>query len=300
MREQGSGQPCLSVSPTPHRLADHKDEQEDGVRVLIAALVLLLALPAGAQAQAEPEYSLDATGEIQIAPDGSVHSYKLDKGQKPMVEQALDKSIRHWRFEPITVEGRPVIAQTRMRITLQARPAANGDYELKVSNVQFGEPGRRNKMRPPRYPTEAAMAGLGARVVLVLKLDRAGKVVQQHVEQTSLSARAANEKVAEDWRRRFEQVSIAAAKHWTFDLTEIVDGKTSESSVRVPVEFFTSRGRGGRDNTWSRFIPGPKHPVPWVDPATLASQTGDDLGNGDVQPLDSRFKLKGDVVGTML
>lgn len=69
-------------------------------------------------------------------------------------------------------------------------------------------------MRPPRYPTEAAMAGLGARVVLVLKLDRAGKAVQQHVEQTSLSARAANEKVAEDWRRRFEQVSIAAAKHW--------------------------------------------------------------------------------------
>lgn len=103
------------------------------MRVLIAALVLLLALPAGAQAQVEPEYSLDATGEIQIAPDGSVHSYKLDKGQKPMVEQALDKSIRHWRFEPITVEGRPVIAQTRAD---HAAGAAGRQWRLRAESQQ--------------------------------------------------------------------------------------------------------------------------------------------------------------------
>lgn len=268
------------------------------MRILIAALVLSLALPAWAQRQAAAEYSLQATGELQIAGDGSLLSYKLDKGQKPAIEQALDKSIRNWRFEPITVDGRAVIARTRIRIELQAQPAADGNYALRVNNVWFGEPNRRSKLRAPRYPRDAVMANLGARVVLVMKLDRAGNVVEQHVEQTSLNARASNEKIAEGWRRKFEQASLAAVKHWKFDLTEVIDGRTIESTVRVPIDYVI--GGGGKDNTWSAFIPGPHRPAPWINPLTLVDPGSEGLGNGDVQPLDSRFKLRDDVIGTML
>lgn len=268
------------------------------MKALIVMVALALSLPVAAQRPAEREFSLNATGDIEIAADGTVHTYKLDKGQKPLIEQALDKSIRGWRFEPILVDGRPVIAKTRMRIVLDAHPIIGGDYALKVSNVWFGEPGRSNKLRPPRYPTDAAMANLGARVVLVLKLDREGNVVQQHVEQISLSARAANENIAESWRRKFEQASIAAAKRWKFDVTEVINGETVAGSVRVPVDYMM--GSGSVDNKWRAFVPGPKHPVPWVSSEAIASQNGEGLGDGDVQPLDSRFKLKTNLVGTML
>lgn len=266
------------------------------MRIVIATLALLLAFPAPAQ-KVDPSYSLDATGTIEIAPDGTVHSYKLDKGQKHLVEQALDKGVRSWRFEPVTVDGRPVIARTRMRVLLEAVPLPSGDYALKIAKVIFGQPGSRNKLRPPRYPMEAAQASLSARVLLVLKVDSQGNVERVHVEQTSLGARASNEKIAQGWRKRFEQASISAAKQWKFDISEYLGDEPAGTSVRVPVEYLIGRDT---DNRWRGFIPGPRYPAPWVTTSAIADQSAGELANGELQPLDSRFRLKNDVVGTML
>lgn len=265
----------------------------------VALTLAVLAAPAAAQRQAQAAFSLDATGDLEIAADGSVHAYKLDKDQKPTIQEALDKSIRSWRFTPITVEGRPVIASTRMRLVLDALPIGDGNYRLQVKNVWFGEPGRsRSRMSPPRYPRDAAGVGLGARVVLVLKLDGQGNVERLHAEQVSLDVRAPNETIAENWRRKFEKSSVDAAKRWKFDLTEVVDGVPVETSVRVPVDYVM--GRGNSDNRWRAYIPGPWRPVPWVGSGAVASQDATGLGEGDVQPLDSRFKLTTNLVGTML
>lgn len=38
--------------------------------------------------------------------------------------------------------------------------------------------------------------------------------------------------------------------------------------------------------------------MPWITKEALANAGSDDLESGDVQPLDSRFKLKGDVIGS--
>ncbi|WP_368563109.1 hypothetical protein [Pseudoxanthomonas sp. UTMC 1351] len=268
----------------------------------IAILLLLFLVSAAAQAQqdAKPTLSMTVTGHIEIAPDGSLHTYQLDKdkGLPPAVQQLVEQNLRGWTFEPITVDGRPVIARTRLRLMLSAEEVTGG-YQLKVENVWFGEPTRSSKMRPPQYPMQAAYAGLGARVILVLKLDASGKVIDVHSEQTSLGAITKNEKQAEEWRAVFEKVSVAAARRWKFDVTEIIEGAPVEtSSVRVPVDF-EMMGSTSK-NRWRGYVPGPRRPAPWVADEVAATHAIDNLGANDTQPLDSRFKLKTQVVGVLL
>lgn len=264
----------------------------------IAFFLLILFLPAAAHAQrgAKPDLSMTVTGDIEIGPDGNLHAYRLDEGITPAVEQAVAQNLRAWSFEPITVDGRPVIAKTRVRLNLSAEKIAQG-YQLRVENVWFGEPNRTSKMTPPSYPVAAARANLGARVLLILKLDASGKVTDVHVEQTSLSAKAEDERSAEKWRAIFEKPSIAAARNWTFNVTEIIgDAPVDISTVRVPVEFAMANWS---DNRWYGFIPGPRRPAPWVAEQASA-QIIDNLSGNDTQPLDSRFKLKTPIVGALL
>lgn len=263
----------------------------------IAFFLLILFLPvAHAQQGAKPELSMTVTGHIEIGPDGNLHTYRLDEGITPAVEQAVAQNLRSWSFEPITVDGRPVIAKTRMRLNLSAEKIAEG-YQLRVENVWFGEPYRTSRVTPPRYPVAAARANLGARVLLVLKLDASGNVTDVHVEQTSLSAKAKDERSAERWRAIFEKPSIAAAWSWTFDVTEIIgDAPVDVSSVRVPVEFAMTNWS---DNRWYGFIPGPRRSAPWVMEQASA-QTIDNLSGNDTQPLDSRFRLKMPIIGALL
>lgn len=263
---------------------------------IIALLLagLLTSLPA--LSQSTVEYSLDATGTIEIGPDGAVLDYRLDKGQTPAVAAALDQSIRGWRFEPILQDGRAVIATTRMRLALVATPVGAGDYGLKVANVWFGEPDRKIMPAPPRYPHAAVRNGVAARVVLVLRLDDRGNVTDVHTEQVSLNISQPEGIRVERWRRTFEEATVAKARTWKFAITELVDGQPARhTSVRVPVEF--AQGRPG-DNHWRGFVPGPRHPIPWGDPSLAGLDPA--LGNDDLQPLDSRFKLATPLVGTML
>lgn len=265
--------------------------------IVIAALFLLANAPSAVAATppANAEYSIDLTGNIEVAPDGSVHAYALDDGLKPVVQKLVSENIKGWKFEPILVDGRRVIARTRLRMTLKAVPAADG-YALKIDKVWFGEPTRSSQMQPPRYPTAAARSGVGARVVLVLRIDAMGNVVDAHPEQTSLTTKARG-KTADRWRRLFETASLASAREWKFDIPEVIDGEPAESSsIRVPVEFIM----GGGPGQWHGVIPGPAVPAPWVDQEQALASAIDALDDGEMQPLDSRFKLRTEVVGMVL
>lgn len=263
-----------------------------GIKVMRWWLGLLL-LPLASMAAPPMVYEMDAVGDIEIGPDGAVKDYRIDGKLPAGVAQAVDKNVRLWKFEPILVDGKPVIATTRMRLALTAIPTQGDEFALKVSNVWFGEPGRKRALVPPAYPSAVERAYVEGKVSLVLKLDADGRVVDVMAEQTSLS-KDLKGKVAVRWRRMLEEASIKAARDWEFTPTERIDGQASTSLVRVPVVFTL----GG---TWTGFIPGPLHPVPWLTHESTASQAmRDKLGDGQAQPLDSRFRLAQDVVGTTL
>lgn len=273
-------------------------------------LALLLALSfvpiahadgTSAQSTVEPTYEITASGDIEIGPDGRVHHYELDQGQPAPIEEALAKSIAQWRFEPVLIEGRPVIAVTRMRMQIEAEPMASGAYQLRVRNVWFGEPSRsEHDRRPPSYPDEALYAGMGAKVVLVLKLDSHGDVTQMHAEQVNLDHRTRSEREAERWRDLFADASMRAARRWKFDISEIVDGEPVGTSVRVPVTFHVQGLGASTTDSWHSYVPGPYHPVPWITETAVAATDGMSLKDGEVHALGSRFQLTSDVVGTLL
>jgi hypothetical protein len=265
-------------------------------------MLVLLSLAGVLQAAERPqaEFEMTAPGDLEIGPDGAVRSWKMDSHKLgDSVESLLQNNIAQWHFEPVRVDGRPVIARTRMSVELKALPQAEG-YLLKVSNVTFGSAKSRGKLVPPSYPTDAIRAGLGARVLLSVKLDAQGNVAAAHPYQTSLNKHG-RERQAERWRKRFEQVSLAAVKKWKFEPAEALEGNPVGSTVMVPITFvLTSRPKGSIDNRWLGFVPGPVTPAPWIDADSVAQLDLDGLDDGESASLDSRFKLTSDVVGKAL
>ena len=75
---------------------------------------------------------------------------------------------------------------------------------------------------------------------------------------------------------------------------------TESGTEFVPVVFAIST-HAPRDGHWKGYIPGPIEPVPWMSQGQLAdNQAASDLKDGESLSLDSRFKLKNDVIGKTL
>jgi hypothetical protein len=266
-----------------------------------AVLALALLLPGASPAfEDDRKYALYAEGDIVLNPDGTVRDYTLTSTElPPSIAAPVDRSVRSWRFVPVLVDGQPVAAKSRWNLRLSLEPV-DGNYRMRITKVTFGNPKRVHGLTPPKYPRDAAVAGIGAQVDLALKLDDKGKVIAAHSYQTSLTHRA-NDKVSGAWRRRFEQAATEAAMQWTFDLTETIGGKTVESITRVPVEFVAPTRNGEGMTRWQSYVPGPINPLPWPE-ATGAVVDIDQREPGDDAPrsMSSRFRLVDDVVGKVL
>jgi len=260
------------------------------------------AASACAATSTAPTLDLEADGEIQIATDGHVSDYQLKTPLGADLSKLIASAVRGWRFEPVVVDGQAVVATTTMHLELHAEPADVADsYRIRVSQVRFGEPKRDGHMRPPKYPTSAVSARLGARVMLAVRLDENGKIVEAMPYQTSLDARTSSEAEAERWRKQFEQASIVAARSWHWDLTEKVNGKTVGTSAIVPVVFsIIGTGREVRPGKWKAYVPGPVHDVPWLQDAHADEKQLAAIGDDGALSLDSHFRLKDDVVGKAL
>jgi hypothetical protein len=253
---------------------------------------------ASAQTAAPAVIELNATGEIQIAPDGHVTDYQLKSKLAPTVAELVDRTVRGWHFQPVIVDARAVNAKTTMSLRLHGDPKPDNSYSLRIESVHFGVL-KSAQQTTPEYPSDAAHIGLGARVVLYLLINANGAVVEAIRGQTSLDMRARTESEAEVWRRRFEKASVKAALHWRYHVSEFVDGKPMASRyATAPIVFSTNR----RDNDWTAYIPGPVHPAPWDKNKT--ADTGEQrfaqLSDGETASADSNFHLKDDVIGKTL
>lgn len=270
------------------------------LKARLAMIAMTFAMPLAAAQQRQPALSMQSDDEVQIAKDGSVRDYKPRAVLAAPVAALIDRNIRGWHFEPVVVDGVPVIASTVVHLDLSAEPIkGTSDFKLRIVSVHFGDPGRLGKIIPPEYPADAVRAALDARVMMYLVLDESGKVVKAEPYQTSLGARARSEHEAEIWRKRFERASIAAAMKWRYNLSEKVNGKTLGTSVLVPIQFSMSRSNE-RDH-WKAFIPGPVHTGLWAGQLARPSENSlAGLSAGNALSLDSRFRLKDDVVGKTL
>lgn len=273
------------------------------IRVWLSLLLLLCTSIAWADGP-KPTYEIDLTGDIRIGPDGVVRDYRLQTELPPVVAKAVDNNVHTWKFKPILIDGKPVIAKTTMRLSLHAEPAQGDTYTLKVVAVSFGDPKpSRGTMTAPQYPRDAVYARLGAKVSLALKIDARGNVTDVWPEQVSLDKRAP-EAVAARWRRLFEKASVGAAKNWKYDPTEVIDDQPVGTIVRTSILFRVSEDEPRQDSTdgrWLAFVPGPMNPNPWETSKPPPTQAElDAMKDGEVQSLASRFQLLDDIVGRTL
>lgn len=275
------------------------------VRSCVLASVLMAFGAANAHADTPASIlELNAIGEIQISANGHVSEYRLESQLPPAVAALVDRSVRAWVFEPILIDGNPVAAKTSLHVGLKAEPVAGkDDYLLQVTSVSFGAPKRLAGVKPPRYPKELVRAHTGGKVVLALRVDESGNVVEVLPYQSGLDRDAFAQADAMRYRRLLEEAVVDAARHWHFNPGEEINGKPIGTEVLMPIEFSVCAMPCARpsNSRWREYFLGPVQPVPWLhgDDARLGRQVAA-LGDGESLTIDSHFHLRESVVGKTL
>lgn len=243
------------------------------------------------------ELRMPVQGEIGIDPQGNVFDYTISTLLTPGVKQLVDRSVRQWKFEPVVRNGKPGYAKSRMDLTLIAHKMDAG-YQLQVEHVRFTGSRAAVSMVPPRYPRDAAIQGIGADVLVAVRIDREGEVLDVVAVQSALPNTRGSERVLDKWRKLFEVASIDAAKRWRFKPADPMLEEEGETTIVVPVDFRMGDA-AGRPTGWRYESAGSARPIPWLEPA---QQTFDATGlkQGEALALDFSMKLKTSVVGTTL
>lgn len=267
-----------------------------------AALVLAVVLSSTCLAgeRAKTFYNLDTTGNIVINPDGTVLEYTLKFELPPTIAAPVDRSIRSWRFQPVTVGGSAVSARTRFFMSLIVEPVGD-HFQLRIADLNFGGPVLQKGSKAPQYPRDAAYAGVGAKVIVVLKLDSTGAVSAAHAYQVSLNVKAP-EKIAGSLRRQFELASTKAAMDWKFELTEDIPGQAPGMVIQKVVQFVPpTSDRTPNSEAWRAYVPGPNVAVPWLEPdVVVADADAARASSSEARLLSPRFRLIEDAVGKVL
>lgn len=226
---------------------------------LLAFALLLVSLPA----VAGKVLVAQARGQLVVDVDGSVAEVTLKKSFGAAVDEFVESRIRQMRFEPIVEDGRPVQAVAHMMFDLKAVFDADGRVStFGITDIGFIDPPghRRGRSRagtntPPRYPTNALRAQLGARVHLRLLIDADGTVLQAAPERGILLVKAPRITRPERWLQLFTDSASKAVLSWTFEPSE--DGRPRQ--VVVPMSYTIQD-----PNPWNRAHMVAVEPQPWM------------------------------------
>lgn len=262
----------------------------------ILGLCLVLGAAVAAPAGDDTEITLSVSGKIHIDPDGSVVDYSLDTAVSDELRKMIDSRVRGWRFEPIIVGGVAVPATTSMSFTIRAEPIPDNRFELHFGRTSFGSPDPIAASQRGRgaiqYPKTLLSARAGGRVLLAVRIDNDGQVIESHPYQTSLDVKT-GERQSQKLREALERAALKAVAHWRYRMAESVDGESVAMSAIIPIDFAITTPAASRSKQigWRALVPGPINRAPWQQPLPddldLAS-----LEDGSAASLDSRFRLR--------
>ena len=234
-------------------------------REILLAGSLLAALPSQAVSPIST-YVAHAGGYLNIAEDGSVEGSQLDSGFSKLLLEALDKRFRSWRFEPILVDGKPAKVRVGLQIELQASvatdPARQGSLDVVISNVNFpnlsaakGPTVDAPTLTPPQFPSVGRI-GVGATVILLIRVDDQGKAKDSAIEKMGLLTDfRLNDGEIRRYSNAFAHEVQRAASRWNFG-HDTARWCARPCVVRVPISFMES------GVVWSGYLPVQTAPSP--------------------------------------
>ncbi|MDQ3204941.1 MAG: energy transducer TonB [Pseudomonadota bacterium] len=208
--------------------------------LLTACLPVLAATPSDTGAGAAASIY---TYALELAPDGSIQSLSPMQPIEDSTRQELDRHIQGWIFQPAQIDGVPVATSTYLRVG--AAIPANSPGDLQILSATTGP--APEQLRMPDYPVRAQRRGEQGVVVLELRLDETGRVVDRSVYDRG-------DRVARD----LMEAATAASRDWRF-YPEKIDGTAVASTVLMPVCFIsgepdpsTCTWRGPSEKNFSR------------------------------------------------
>ena len=229
---------------------------------------------AGAAEQSKIEVSMQVTGTVSVAADGTVADYALDQRDKLPVEvaQLLDKSLPAFRFEMGARDGSPV--QAEMTLQVVALQLGTGRVGLALRKARFDEAVSQptahvevNTRVPMGYPSEALTAGAAGTVYVAVRIDRSGHVVEAKARQVNLRY-LAGEWLMSRMRNVLATKAVAGIRQFTFKVP--ATGPHANDAYFegvVPVAYLLDGDQPAGYGEWDRYVPGPKQEIAWLDAA---------------------------------
>ncbi|HET7332721.1 energy transducer TonB [Dyella sp.] len=247
-------------------------------------------------ASQEAEASMLVTGKIEVSQDGSIRSYTFDHPEKlqDVVTKVVVKAMTAWRFK--VTSGKPVKADFSMRLV--AKPVDGKQFRVGIAGVDVTESGdSANSVQSLRrrvivYPIEAAEAGVGGTVYLLVQVGKDGSTKNVAAEQVNLTARG-DEKDMKRYRDVLANAAIKTAKYWTYTIPTSGDqAKYSFWYVRIPVNFeMYGVGLPRREyGQWEAYVPGPRLPIAWLK-QTPPYTSPDAIPAGGIAQVDRELTL---------
>jgi hypothetical protein len=265
-------------------------------KAMLGALLALATMTAQAATRQDVESSAVVNGTIVLAKDGTVQTAVIDDAAKygqPIADMVHNAALQ-WHFQPVLVDGQPVIAKASMhaRVVLKQKP--DGNFDARIKGVTFGDDDPNdtstvrhtalNKKLVPKYPKEAITARVQGTVYLALRVDRSGHVTDAVAEQVNLGVIGPNG-VLNHYREMLARSALQGAMQWTYEPPTTGKLAAQDSwTVHVPVTYnLQVLGAPKSDHVWQTYVPGPYTPAPWaVKPdADAADALADDAVRTD-------------------
>ncbi|HEX7816536.1 energy transducer TonB [Dyella sp.] len=214
------------------------------------------------------EASMMLTGSLELAADGSVSSYALDRQDlQPEIADLIKRNVATWRFK--AQDGGTLPGKTSMLLRLVAKPVGDGNFGVSIVGANFGEKDPASSIsfkdrQWPKYPDMARHAKAGGIAYLMLRVDRSGHVTDAAVAQVDLTS-VSSDSDMRTLRTVLGDAAMRAAQNWTFNLpTQGPHANDASWVVRVPVNFhMRDQGLPDKDG-WMAYIPGPRQEIPWL------------------------------------
>ena len=294
------------------------------MRALVMAMALTAAINVHAGPKLAPVPGFDAPvmttqvdGMIEIDGKGKVSNYTIEKGRKaltPAVAERLNKQVRGWSFEPIQVDGQPVIARARMRVTLLAQERPDG-FVVSVDNVTFpplrdavvpdAKPEARLRMLKTsriRYPDEFEQRGLDATVLVSFKLNADGGFADAAIVQTSIPDRVGKPEEFGRLAAILEAEVMRAVPRFKFAVDYPAGAEPETQTGMLPIVFLMEgQPKDQPRGLWRTETRSIKRTPAWLTPVEGQRLAGvSDLNDGETATANGGLRLKQTVNGAVL
>lgn len=255
-----------------------------------------------------PVLATRVEGWIEVGPDGRVAGYEPITELGEPLRGRLRAMVDGFRFEPVLVEGRPVVARARMRLSLVASELPDKSLRVGIENVTFPDPdGAERPADAPllrvarrsaiQYPEGLAWAGISARVLVAVQANPDGSLREVAVRQSALVHAKGSDAEVQNALAAFETAALRGIARWRLAVDNPAGRPLSADDLTgtVAVSFEMQGNPKARPGVWAWETRSARRDAAWMDPQLAARLpgVGDATGQDALGSLrEPRLKLR--------